>query len=506
MKRIVLSFLALIFSMQLFAQEILYSPTHREDDVDIFFDILGKVGNNFIVYKGSGTRHFLQVLDNNMNELSNERLKFLDDRLLNIDFVVHPDYFYLIYQKQKNRIIYCNAAKFDNQGRMIGNEFTLDTTKVGMFDNNKIYSTAISEDKKKVLVYKMRFVGDELTLVTKRLDENLATIDSLRYVFHYNKYRDVYTDLQIANDGSIVFAKQITKGNRETSNNAEIFTIPEKAATYQSVNFNWEDKFIDEVRIKIDNLNKHFLVNSFYYNKKNGNIEGLFTATVNQYAEVEKQAFINFPDSLRARISEGKYRSAFDDMFVRNTFLKKDGSFILVAEDYSSQTSGSNWNRWDYLYGNPYYYNNYYNYYPGYYNYYRPYSYYDRNRVTRYTYNNMMLLSIDSSLKPVWTNIILKKQTDDNNENYLSYGYVNVGKEIYFLFLEKVRNQQVVSNQALTADGEITRYATLKSREKGYHFMPRFTKQVGLYEVIMPVVYRGLICFAKIDFSKNTAP
>ena len=504
MKRIIFFVFSLLFSLQIFAQEILYSPTHRDDDVDIYFDILGKVGNNFIFYKGLGTIHFLQVVDNKMKEISNERLKFLDDRLLNIDFVLYPDYFYMIYQKQKNRVIYCNAAKFNDKGQMLGNEFTLDTTKVGMFDNNKIYSTAISEDKKKILIYKMRFTGDELTLVSKRLNENLATTDSLRYLFHYNKYRDVYSDLQIANDGSIVFSKQVTRGNRETSNNAEIYTIPVNADKYQVLPLSLGDKYIDEVRIKIDNLNNNFLVNSFYYIKKNGNIEGLFTALLNKNAMLGKQAFIAFPDSLRAKITEGKYRSAFDDMFVRNTFLKKDGSFILVAEDYSSQTSGSNWNRWDYLYGSPYYNYNYYNYYPGYYNYYRPYNNYNRNQVTRYTYNNIMLMSIDSSLKPVWTNIVLKNQTDDNNENYLSYGYVNVGKEIYFLFLEKIRNQQVVSNQALTADGSITRYATLKSREKGYHFMPRFTRQVGLYEVIIPVVYRGLICFAKVDFSKNT--
>lgn len=506
MKRVVLTAIISLFAIQVFAQEILYSPTHREDDVDIYFEILGKVGNHIIAYKGLGTRHFLQVLDPNMKELSNERLKFLDDRLLNIDFVVHPDYFYMIYQKQKNRIIYCNAVKFNDKGEKIGNEITLDTTKVGMFDNNKIYSTAISEDRKKVLVYKMRFVGDELTLMCKRLDENLGISDSLRYVFNYNKYRDVYTNLQIANDGSIVFAKQITKGNRETSNHGEIFTISENALKYQVMPIDLGDKYIDDIRIKIDNLNRNFLINSFYYTKKNGNIEGLYTALMNHYSALEKQAFIVFPDSLRARISEGKYRSAFDDMFVRNTFLKRDGSFILVAEDYSSQTSGSNWNRWDYLYGNPYYYNSYYNYYPGYYNYYRPYNDYNRNQITRYTYNNIMLMSIDSSLQPVWTNIILKKQTDDNNDNYLSYGYVNVGKEIYFLFLEKVRNQQVVSNQALEADGSIKRFATLKSREKGYHFMPRFAKQVGLYEVVIPVVYRGLISFAKVDFSKNIQP
>ena len=180
MKRIIFFVFLLLFSLQIFAQEILYSPTHRDDDVDIYFDILGKVGNNFIFYKGLGTRHFLQVVDNKMKEISNERLKFLDDRLLNIDFVLYPDYFYMIYQKQKNRVIYCNAAKFNDKGQMLGNEFTLDTTKVGMFDNNKIYSTAISEDKKKILIYKMRFTGDELTLVSKRLNENLATTDSKR--------------------------------------------------------------------------------------------------------------------------------------------------------------------------------------------------------------------------------------------------------------------------------------------------------------------------------------
>ena len=105
MKRIIFFVFSLLFSLQIFAQEILYSPTHRDDDVDIYFDILGKVGNNFIFYKGLGTRHFLQVVDNKMKEISNERLKFLDDRLLNIDFVLYPDYFYMIYQKRACLII-----------------------------------------------------------------------------------------------------------------------------------------------------------------------------------------------------------------------------------------------------------------------------------------------------------------------------------------------------------------------------------------------------------------
>ncbi|MBK8711563.1 MAG: hypothetical protein IPL97_06810 [Niastella sp.] len=54
----------------------------------------------------------------------------------------------------------------------------------------------------------------------------------------------------------------------------------------------------------------------------------------------------------------------------------------MIGEDFSSQTSGSRWDRWDYMYGSPYPYD-YYWYRPGYYNYYSPYRNY--SRYTQYT-------------------------------------------------------------------------------------------------------------------------
>lgn len=77
---------------------------------------------------------------------------------------------------------------------------------------------------------------------------------------------------------------------------------------------------------------------------------------------------------------------------------------------------------------------------------------------------------------------------------------MNVGSEINFLYIEKEKNAQIISNQSISTYGKSYRYPTLKSREAGYQFMPRLSKQVGLKEVIMPSVYRGEICFAKIEF------
>ncbi|MEJ0105648.1 MAG: hypothetical protein WDO19_25160 [Bacteroidota bacterium] len=51
-------------------------------------------------------------------------------------------------------------------------------------------------------------------------------------------------------------------------------------------------------------------------------------------------------------------------------------------------------------------------------------------------------------------------------------------------------------------DGQINRNPTLKNLDKGYEFMPKYGKQVGSKQVIMPCIYRNYICFAKLDYNQ----
>jgi hypothetical protein len=194
-----------------------------------------------------------------------------------------------------------------------------------------------------------------------------------------------------------------------------------------------------------------------------------------------------------------QYRFAFDNLFLKNIFVKKDGSYLLVAEEYSTQTIGgyNRWNRWDYLYSNPYSTYDYNYMYSPYYRYNRLNSF---NNSTRYYYDKILILNISKSLNMEWNSTILKSQTDDDNDSFLSFGTMNAGGEIHFLFIEKEKNSQIISNHSISSYGNLFRYPTLKSREAGYEFMPRLSKQIGARQVMMPCVYRGNIVFAKIDF------
>ena len=487
------------------AQNITYSVVHTENSRDVSFEILGKVGPNFLVFKSLGWKNIIQVFDRNMKELSNERLKFMPDQTLNVDFITYPDYVVLVYQHKKNNTLVCDAIRIDALGKAIGDKVTLDTTRIGSQSGSDIYSTIYSEDKKKILVYKMHEKNDMLHIVTKLYNPDILLLDSTRSLLPYNEDREIFTPFQLANDGTIYFTRETKSGERENISELEVVTCKPNTDTFLITSIDLQKKFIDEVSIKIDNLNNNFLINSFFYNQKRaGSIQGLFTAKVHKdSSNLVKTSFYKFDDSLRLKMARAnQYKFAFDNLFMKNIFVKKDGSFLLVAEDYSTETIGytNSWNRWDYLYSNPYYYGNDYYYWNSPYYRYNRFNSYNNNGTVKYYYDNILFISIDSSLKPQWSNVLLKKQSDDDNDSYLSFGTMNVGAEINILFIEKEKNSQLISNHSISSYGRLLRHSTLKTREEGYQFMPRLSKQVGPRQVIMPCVYRGTICFAKIDF------
>ena len=498
-------FLLFILPQKITAQEIMYADFNNEDNRDINFEILGKMNDSYIIYKNIRGKHILAVYDNDMHIKKSVFLRFIPDKTFNIDFISYPDHFYMIYQYQKNNVVYCKGVKLDAAGNKLTDPVALDTTRIGILADNKIYNTIYSQDKQRIMIYKIPRKNQQITIATKLFDSGLNMLDSTRFVAPYDERTDIYSDLQLDNEGNFIYTKE-TKGALRT-NIASLDIICRRPGVKDSrtLSIDLKNNHIDEAIIKIDNLNKHYIFNSFFYSQQPTNIKGLFTTVINAVSmDNLKSVFNVFPDSIRAKVnSDGQYKTAFDNFFIRQTIVKKDGGFILTTEDYSSQTrsnTNNSWNRSNYLYNSPYSSSDYYLANPGY-DYYRPSSNFNNFQDVRYYYDNILILSLNSNLEMQWNTIIPKSQSDDENDNFLSFSIMNVGAEIHFLYNESGK-RQIISNQSILPNGELKRYPTLKSREAGYEFMPRHAKQVGYREVIIPCIYRANIAFAKVNFSE----
>ena len=505
--RIVFLFFSVLSAGGLFAQEITYSEYKSEDTREINFEILGKIDNQYVIYKNVRWKHLLAFYDKDMRITKSMRLTFVPEKTFNIDFIAYPNQFLLTYQYQKNNTIFCMGVKLGPDGKKLEDPVLLDSTKLGMLADNKIYSTIYSQDKQRIMVYKMMRKNQQFTVAAKLFDVNLKMLDSTRMVSPFNDRNDAYSDLHLSNDGSFIFAKLTLLNFRKSVNRIEIITKKPGATDFVIKPMSFDNKYFDDIAIKIDNLNRNYIVSSLYFDKQGGNVKGLFAALVSmQDSEIKKMHFNEFHDTLRAKVSDGQFKSAFDNVSIQQSIVKKDGGVILATEDFYSQgrsgVTNNNWNRYNYLYNSPYnpnsdfYFTN-----PAYnYGFYRPLNSFSNLQNIRFYYDNIMLLSLSPEMELLWGSIIPKKQSDDENDNFLSYSTMNVGSEIHFIFVEKDRNKQVISNHSILPDGQVKRYPTLKSREAGFEFMPRLAKQVGYREIIIPCTYRNNIAFAKVIF------
>ena len=155
-----------LFSYRSIAQQITYSQPESDDVRSLDFDIIGKVGGNFLVYKNIRNKYAISIYGNDMKLKDRVDLDFIPDRTINVDFVAYPDFAYIIYQYQKKNILHCMAASMDGNGKLLIEPFELDTTHIGFFADNKIYSTINSEDKSKIMIYKIQKRNDKFNFTT----------------------------------------------------------------------------------------------------------------------------------------------------------------------------------------------------------------------------------------------------------------------------------------------------------------------------------------------------
>lgn len=492
-----------IMSLIGFSQEITYSQPQSRDVIrSLNFEVIGKINNNYLIYKNIRAKNFITVFDKEMKIVNEVDLKVITDEPLNVDFVVYPDFAWLIYQYQRKGIVYCKALKINEEGKLMKDPIEIDTTSISFYADKKIYSTIASEDKSKIMVYKIQKKNGYFNFTTLLLSDTLELLHKSRIETDYDNRKSVFSDFFITNSGDFVFARGNRGNSRDNIEGLDLITKGTESDSFELKALDLKGKFLDEIKLKVDNINKNYVLNSFYYANRRGNVEGMYTAVVKENDNsLVSENFAEMSEVISQNIKNGRNnRTSFNDFFIRNIVLKKDGGFLLTAEDYSTQSRSSPWNRYDYLYGYP-------SLSPYYYNYYSPYSYgYYGNRYggfgnsVRYFYSNILVMSMDNNGRIDWAKVIRKNQFDDDNDNYLSYVEMLTGGKLHFLFNVQDRQKQILSDQNITGTGEIERSPPLHNLDKGYEFMPRYGKQVSANELIVPCTYRNYISFARIEY------
>lgn len=490
-------------------QKIVYSDYEREDSRRMPFDIAGKIGGNFLIYKFTKNKHWLVAFDNEMVQVAKTEQTYLpnNDRIIDIDFFPYQDHSYMFYQYQKKNVVYCMVSSVDSRGNWNTEPVQVDTAHIGLSSNNKIYTVVTSEDKSKICVFKINNRNRKVFIMTTMLfNDKLELQKRSRLEIPMEERTENLGDFTLDNDGDLVFSKFYRNSNDNISQ-ASMMIKYAQSDSLVSMPLDIEKTLLDEIQVKVDNYNKRFFLTSFYFKERKGNIDGLYFYIWDKTAGKKLlENTYTFSDEIRKESKgDATMKMAFNDHFIRQVILRRDGGFIIGSEAFYTTSRFNNWNRWNYLYNSPYYspfYNNSF--------YYSPYfnnSYwnnrYGNNQAVRYHADNITVFSFNNKWQLEWSNVVAKSQFNDEGDDFVSYQLMNTGEQLHYLFNLQERRNNLLTDYSLSPAGELTRNPTLKNLDKGYEFMPKYGKQVSARQMIIPCMYRSYLCFAKVDFGSN---
>lgn len=489
------------------AQKLVYAEPDRSDSRRMNFEIIGKVGPHFLIYKNVRNQHWISALNNDMVQVGKVEQDHLpiNDQLINIDFVAYAQTAWMVYQYQKRNVVYCLAAQVDALGKRIGEPRELDTSMVRSSSPQTVYTTLVSEDRKRILVFKVNSRNRQLYRLTTLLyDDQLQLMRRSEFTIPMEEREETLGNFAIDNSGNLYFLKL----HRSSNENIDHVVLHYKESDADVPTFSpllLNQVWLDELHLRVDNTNGRLLLAALAYSERRGNIDGLhFTVWSKSSLTEPRSGYYSFPNNLRQEAKgEAGLRTAFNDHFIRQLSIRKDGGWVIGTESYYTTSRFNNWNRWDYLYGNPFFF-------PGGSDFFYNYTYYNRyffnNRPTsqnpvRHHSDNIAVLSFNREGQYEWSSVIAKSQFNDESDDLLSFHNFIVNGQLHYIMNMPERRLNLMQDYTLGPGGTFSKNPTLRNLDRGYDLMPRFAKQVGARQVLLPCVYRNYLCFAKIDYT-----
>ena len=515
--------LCLLGTTSLKAQSYTVSSIEKTDKEGMQYEILGKVGERYWVFKNNEGISTIAQFNAQMLMVKQNDLAFLPKQLNGLEFVTFSDKVFVVYQFQVNTTVYAALAQINTDGQLVGTPKILDTAeKIRPGSGTKVFNLLQSDDHQKVILFSVNTTkANALKVRTITLNNYFEVTGGSEFSVQSSNKKSALSDFALDNAGNLFCLRNVTQTNAAPAVSL-IFLSANGTEVVESPVIN-NSLLLDNIRLTVDNGKNRILLNSFYATEKKGHVEGLYSYVWE--VSTRKELFTNanrFTDAVRTAVAQKRnIKDAFDACYVDKISSQADGSYVVVAEQAESYVNHNSFSRWDYFYGgafyNPFMFN-YWNRPFGFYPWARmgwgmgwgmspwmmrpwgnPFASYGYPSVT-YNADKIALLSFDKNGSLQWAKTIDKSQSDQNVDQFIGYGTIQNKEGVQFLFHDKQKGVHFLAINTLSQQGELMKGASIMTSEKNYEWMPRMLKQVGDHEAILPYQYKSKIGFAKVQF------
>jgi hypothetical protein len=471
-----------LFPFYVSAQQVIYSPYERFDLRSGDFSVVGKVADRLYTYRGASDGFFLDAYNDSMEKMATVMLDFFPKKIYETRFVNYPDKIVVLYQSVESNKVIQYAALLDDKGRLLKGPVQLTSVKTGIFGPSRDYlSSAVSDDKKQILVYGIEEKKDELLFTGVWIDDQLSVVNRSGASFRSDNDLS-HGEGILDNNGNFYLPVFTPVGTQSYSDQLWLLSLAKGTRRFYSKEFPLNDLYAANVYMKLDNTNNRIYAGGFYSDKKNGNYEGALYGWYDASdSSWHNRKALPFDEKLRDAAAKRNSKRAFNNFQVKQMIIKKDGGFVLVSEDFyiTTRTGNATWGGYYSTYNSPF----------------------NTPSIREYNYDDILALSYDASGNSEWNAFVRKSQySQEDGGVFSSYALINTGGALGFLFNDFNSKSSRIQFATIDGTGKEEVRSLSSSDANSPDWLPRTAKQTGLREVIVPCLRKRQISFAKVIF------
>jgi hypothetical protein len=233
-----------------------------------------------------------------------------------------------------------------------------------------------------------------------------------------------------------------------------------------------EDKFLTDVAISADNLNRKIVVSGFYSDKTTYTTAGVFYYSLSEDSLIQTPVVAShFTQDFLRKLGARTRNNELVNYSIDRSVLRKDGGAAIVAESFSI-SSRSYWDYYLQMWVYHYYYH----------------------------YGNIIALSLNPDGSIMWSNTIQKDQNStDDGGYYSSYFSAIIYGKILSIYNKYITEQSSVLVTTISGTGE-QQTTTLFDESLNAAVIPHSARQVDEATILMPVERDGDPYLIKVEF------
>ncbi len=466
------------------AQKVFYSRAVSFNFQNNEMNVVGKVNGTLFTFRSYGKEYFLEAYDEVMNKTATIVLDFFPEKIYKVRFVPFPNQMLVLYQEQYGTRITQYAAMLNDKGLLQGRVLKIDSRRSSFFGtgDKEFFESAVSDNKNELIVYSAITHNKKLDFTAYRID--LAQMKVAQKIKLNYKGGDIVavSDGLINNEGDFFLPIYTQIGSRNFADEYDILTLRRNEKLFRKTSLTIRDNYLEYPFEKMDNEHNQIHFASFFATKKNGNNEGVTTATFDmQSLQFVFTKFFPFSEELRAETGARRKDRALNEFRINHLLVKNDGGFLIAAEEYYITTQS--------------------NYMPGvgFYSFY--YSPMVAQTIREYHFNDILLMSYNASGEQDWYRFMQKNQySQEDGGLFSSYNMMNTGGDLGFIFNDFNTRRSRIQLVSVGVDGAMQNGYLDAGNANDPDWLPRLGKQVDKREVVVPCLRKKELSFVKIVF------